>query len=77
MYIYIYIFIAYYILPIIEGLLIARDAYMFSHKGPRTKAQEAVGRGLGDAAPWALGPGPEPISSMAEHMCTKISQQAI
>ena len=60
----------------IDCLLIALDAHMFSHNGYvlGTKAQGAVGRGLGDPAAWALGLGPGPISIMAEPMCIKGNQ---
>ena len=45
--------------------------------GPRTKAQKLLGRDLGARSFWPLGPGPGPISIMAEHMCIKGNQQAI
>ena len=49
--------------------------------GPWTKAQRAVGRDvgrdLGDAALWPLGPDPGPISVMAKHMCIKGNQHAM
>ena len=68
------IMITYYIL-IIDCLLIALDAHMFSHNGygPGTRAQ-----GPKAAVPQVpaqqlldLGPGPGPISIMAEHMDIK------
>ena len=68
--IYIYI----YILRIGCGST-ALDAHKFSQNGcgpvPRTKAQGAVGRGLGDLAPCAPGPGPGPICMRIAHMCIK------
>ena len=68
---------------LIDCLLIALDAHMFSHNGyvPGTKDKESTtqvvagpGPGPGAAAPWALGLGPGPISVMAEHMCIKGNQ---
>ena len=58
---------------LIDCLLIALDAHMFSHNGngPGTWAQgpRSVLDILG-----SLGPGPGPISIMAEHMCIKGNQ---
>ena len=46
---------------LIDCLLISLDAHMFSHDG--------YGPGIKDQ-----GLGPEPISTMAEHMCVKGNQ---
>ena len=46
-------------------------AIMDMGPGPGTRAQKLLGRDLGDRSFWALGPGPGPISIMAEHMCIK------
>ena len=58
---------------LIDCLLIALDAHMFSHNGygPRLRAPKLLGRDLGDRSFWALGPGPGPIPIMAEHMGIK------
>ena len=77
--IYYILYIPYYILPI-DCLFIDLDAQMFSHNeyGPGTKDQgpRSCGGELGDPAPWALGPGPGPISVMAACMGIQGNQYA-
>ena len=56
--VYKYIIYITYMLTVLYGLLIARDVHAFNRHGygpetQRTKAQGAVGRDLGDPAPWA------------------------
>ena len=79
-YIYVYIYISIisplllfpsWALAIAYRLLIACPSIAYRHgPGPGTtsRAQKLLGRDLGDCSFWALGPGPGPISIVAEHM---------
>ena len=63
----------------IDCLSIALDMYMLSHNGygPGTQAQGPKAVGPGHGGLQLSGPGPGPISIMAEHMCIKGNQSAI
>ena len=61
---------------LIDCLLIALDAHMFSHRG-YGPGRKAVSRDLADPTPWALRCGPGPISTLADHMWIKGNQLAI